>query len=71
MEILRAYSKSEDAWLAATLLQSRGIDAIVIDDNAIGGNLFGVQKSAIRIEVPVDELDEARAILEEVADEEE
>lgn len=66
MKMVRHYSKSEDAWLASSALEANGIEAFVIDDNAIGGNLLGVlQKSAIRIEVAESDFDEADRILEE------
>lgn len=68
MEILRAYSKSEDAWLTASLLRSRGIEAIVIDESAFGGNLLGVQKSAIRVEVEEEDLEEANRVIDEAAE---
>ncbi|MDF1859307.1 MAG: DUF2007 domain-containing protein [Verrucomicrobiales bacterium] len=66
MKKLRTYSKSEDAYLAASILGSIGIDAFVVDDNAFGGNLLGtLQKSAIRIEVSEDQFEKADAILED------
>ncbi|MCH1409043.1 MAG: DUF2007 domain-containing protein [Verrucomicrobiales bacterium] len=69
MRMVRHYSKSEDAYLAASSLGANGIEAFVIDDNAIGGNLLGVlQKSAIRIEVSESDYDEAYRILTEFED---
>jgi hypothetical protein len=69
MKMVRHYSKSEDAYLGASSLGANGIEAFVIDDNAIGGNLLGVlQKSAIRIEVAESDYDEADRILTEFED---
>ena len=64
MKILRSFSKSEDAYLLATLLQDSGIDAVVFDDNAYGGNILGAIKNSIRIEVPDDQHDAARKVME-------
>lgn len=64
MKILRSFSKSENAHLAATLLRSEGIEAVVIDDSAFGGNILGATKNAIRIEVAEADEDRAREILE-------
>ncbi len=64
MQILRSFSKSEDAHLLATLLRDRDIDAEVIDDSAYGGNILGAIKNSIRIEVPDEQYDAARKVLE-------
>lgn len=65
MKILRSFSKSEDAYLLASFLGSEGIECSVVDDNAFGGNLLGATKSSIRIEVPDEDFDRAKKILEE------
>ena len=64
MQILRSFSKSEDAHLLATLLRDHDIDAEVIDDNAYGGNILGAIKNSIRIEVPEEQYDAARKVME-------
>ncbi len=69
MQILRSFSKSEDAHLLATLLRDNGIEAFVIDDNAYGGNLLGAIKNSIRIEVPDDQHAAAREVMEAAAEE--
>lgn len=63
MKMVRAYSKSEDAYIAASILGSSGIEAVVIDENSIGGNLLGTQKAAIRVEVEEPRLEEAKELL--------
>lgn len=65
MKILRSFSKSETAHLAATLLRSEGIEAIVIDDSALGGNILGATKNAIRIEVAESDFERAREVLQQ------
>lgn len=65
MTILRSFSRSESAHAAATFLRSREIEAVVIDDNAFGGNILGAMKNAIRIEVPEEQVEEAKRLLEE------
>jgi len=60
MAILRSYSKSEDAYVDAALLGGMGLDATVVDERGYGGNMLGTTTSAIRIELPEDQLDEAR-----------
>ena len=65
MTILRSFSKSESAHAAATFLRSRDIEAVVIDDNAFGGNILGATKNAIRIEVPEEQKAAAEKALEE------
>lgn len=65
MRILRSYATSEEAHLAATFLRSSGIDAVVFDDSAYGGNVLGAAgRSSIRIEVPDQTYDEARKALD-------
>lgn len=68
MQILRSFSKSEDAHLLATLLRDHGVEAIVIDDNAYGGNILGAIKNSIRIEVPEDQHALAREVMEAAAE---
>ena len=65
MPVVRTFLKSEDAFVAASLLESEGIDATVIDDSAYGGNLLGATKGAIRIEVPENQLERAKTVLGE------
>ena len=65
MQILRSFSKSEDAYLVATLLRDRGIEAEVIDEGGYGGNILGAIKNSIRIEVPEEQFEEAREVLKE------
>ena len=64
MKILRSYYKSENAHLAATLLRNAGIEAIVVDDSALGGNVLGMMKNAIRIEVAESDFERAQEILQ-------
>jgi len=65
MITLRSFSRSEGAHAVATFLRSRDIEAVVIDDNALGGNILGATKNAIRIEVPEEQLERARELVEE------
>ncbi len=65
MQILRSFSKSEDAHLFATLLRDRDIDAEVIDDSAYGGNILGAIKNSIRIEVPDEQLAAAQEVMKD------
>ncbi len=65
MTTLKTFSKSEDALLLATFLSSAGIEAVVVDDNSLGGNLLGATKNAIRIELPENKIEEARTFLAE------
>lgn len=68
MQILRSFSKSEDAYLLATLLRDNGIETYVIDDNAYGGNILGAIKNSIRIEVREDQHALARKVMEAAAE---
>ena len=67
MVIAKTFSKSEDAYVAASLLESEGIVATVIDDSAYGGNALGATANSIRIEVEEDSLERARQLLSESA----
>lgn len=65
MKLLRAYSKPEEAWLAASVLEANGIDCNVRDaetvsvywlvSNAIGG---------VKLEVREEDWEAARSLLE-------
>lgn len=64
MAFLQSFGKAEDAQTCATYLSSCDIDATVIDDMAFGGNMLGLSNpGSIRIEVPDEQLAEARALL--------
>ena len=63
MEIAETFLTSEDAYLAAALLGSNDIEAVVIDESGFGGNLLGATKGSIRLEVAAADLKEAKIIL--------
>lgn len=65
MKIAETFSKSEDAYVAASLLSSEGLDPTVIEDSAYGGNVMGAIANAIRIEVPDHQFEAAQKILRE------
>jgi hypothetical protein len=66
MKTLRTFSKAEDAHLAASLLESAGIEALVIEDHGFGGNLLSTTTGrSTRIEVDEGDFDQAEKILDE------
>lgn len=62
MTILERFLHSVDANLCAAFLQNEGIDASVFEDSALGDGL-GAIKSSVRVVVPDEQLEEARAAL--------
>jgi hypothetical protein len=69
MKTLKTFAKAEDAHLAASLLDSAGIEALVIEDHAFGGNLLSTTtRESTRIEVDEADFDQAEKILEEAGD---
>ncbi len=64
MMTLKTFSKSEQAYLFATFLESQGVTVNVVDDNAFGGNALGAIKGAVRVEVAEEDF----AAAKEVAD---
>ncbi|MBL9145807.1 MAG: hypothetical protein JNM99_19160 [Verrucomicrobiaceae bacterium] len=66
MAIFRTYSKSEQACIDAALLCEMGLDAVVVEDRAYGGNILGATSASIRIELPEEQFAEATSLLAEV-----
>lgn len=65
MPIFRTYSKSEQACTDAALLCEMGLDAVVVEDRAYGGNILGATSASIRIELPEAQMAEAHRLLAE------
>ena len=63
MAIFRTYSKSEQACTDAALLCEMGLDAMVVEDRAYGGNILGATSASIRIELPEEQFAEAAGLL--------
>ena len=64
MAIFRTYSKSEQACIDAALLCEMGLDAVVVEDRAYGGNILGATSASIRIELPGEQFAEATHLLD-------
>ena len=60
MATIRSYGKTEDAYLDAAFLGSMGIEARVVDSRGDGGRAIGIAEPVIKLEVPDDQLAEAR-----------
>ena len=60
MAAIRSYEKTEDAYLDAAFLGSMGIEARVVDARGDGGRAVGIAEPVIKLEVPDDQLAEAR-----------
>ncbi|MEM1294383.1 MAG: DUF2007 domain-containing protein [Verrucomicrobiota bacterium] len=69
MVILKTFSTAEEAHVVRTVLANEGIEAVVIDDSAFGGNALGAIQSSIRIEVPEKQREKALEILDRAPDE--
>ncbi|MDF1816676.1 MAG: DUF2007 domain-containing protein [Verrucomicrobiales bacterium] len=66
MVILKSYTHAEEAYVAAAFLSSEGVEAVVVDEHAIGGNLLGAASpGSIRIEVVEADLEKAEMLLRE------
>jgi|GEM_PF-1197199 len=64
MIAIKNFAKSEEAHLCAAWLQNNGIEATVIDESAVGGNLLGsTTPGSVRIEVPVTQEELAHQLL--------
>ncbi len=63
---LKSFSKVENAHTTAAFLRSLDIEATVVDESSFGGNALGATPNSIRIEVPEEQLAEAREALEEM-----
>lgn len=63
MAIFRTYSKAEQAYTDAALLCEMGLDAVVVEDRAYGGNILGATSASIRIEMPEEQFAEATSVL--------
>ncbi len=64
---IRLYSRSVEAAVDAALLESHGIDAHIIGDNAAEGLSYGLAVQKVELVVPRRSLDEANRILAETA----
>jgi hypothetical protein len=60
MATIRSYEKTEDAYLDAAFLGSMGLDAHVIDARGDGGRAVGITEPVIKLEVPDDQVNEAK-----------
>ncbi len=66
MKIFRTYSKSEQACVDAAVLCEMGLNAVVVEDRAYGGNILGATSASIRIELPEDQFIEAARLLKDL-----
>jgi Putative prokaryotic signal transducing protein len=65
MKILKSFSTAEDAYLAAALLESAGVESSVLDDRGLGGNMLGMtSKHGVRLEVADEDFEQAREIVQ-------
>jgi len=64
MPAVKSFGKVEEAHVCAAYLMNEGIEATVIDESGIGGNVLGFSEGSIRIEVPDSQEAEAVTILE-------
>jgi len=64
---IRLYSRSVEAAVDAAILESHGIDAHIIGDNAAEGLSYGLAVQKVELIVPRRKLDEANRILAESA----
>lgn len=65
MIAIQTFPTAESAHLAAAYLGNAGIEASVIDERGLGGNLLGSTTPGIRIEVEEDQQAEAEKLLAE------
>ncbi len=61
--VVRRFQRAPDAFVAASILKSEGIDATVVDDSEFGGNAFGALPANIHLEVEDTHFERALAIL--------
>ena len=64
MTTLKKFLNSADANLCAAFLQNAGIEATVFDDSAYGGAL-GAIRNSVRVVVPDEQVEQAKAVLAE------
>jgi hypothetical protein len=66
MIAIKNFAKSEEAHLFAAWLLNQGVDAVVVDESAMGGNLLAATTpGSVRVEVPVTQEQEAHRLLVE------
>lgn len=66
MVILKSYSNAEAAYVDSAFLSSEGVEVVVVDEHAIGGNLLGTTSpGSIRIEVAEADFERAEKLLRE------
>ncbi|MGI8603848.1 MAG: putative signal transducing protein [Verrucomicrobiales bacterium] len=65
MKTLKTFATAEEGHLAASLLESAGIQAFVVEDRALGGNLLATTSRGVRIELDEADFAQAEKILEQ------
>ena len=64
MIAIKSFAKVEEAHLFAAWLLNNGLDPIVVDESAMGGNLLGMTSpGAVRVEVPVTQEEQAQRLV--------
>ncbi|TLD69394.1 hypothetical protein FEM03_17250 [Phragmitibacter flavus] len=66
MIAIKNFARSEEAHLFAAWMLNQGVDAMVVDESALGGNLLGgTTPGSVRVEVPVTQEQEAQRLVVE------
>jgi hypothetical protein len=69
VKTLKTFATAEEAYLAASMLDSAGVESSVLDDRAFGGNMLGMtSKHGVRLQVAEEDFDRAREIVGEARD---